>query len=41
MKRHGRNPIMKRLALLALACAVVPLASAELYKYVDKNGKTV
>jgi|SRR6185437_9099543 len=32
---------MKRLAVLALACAIVPLASAELYKYVDKNGKTV
>ena len=32
---------MKRLAILALACAVVPLASAELYKYVDKDGKTV
>ena len=32
---------MKRLIVLALACAVVPLASAELYKYVDKNGKTV
>ncbi|HXS52254.1 MAG TPA: DUF4124 domain-containing protein [Usitatibacter sp.] len=32
---------MKRLIALALACAVVPLASAELYKYVDKDGKTV
>jgi hypothetical protein len=32
---------MKRLIVLALACAVVPLASAEMYKYVDKNGKTV
>ena len=32
---------MKRLAVLAFACAIVPLASAELYKYVDKNGKTV
>ncbi|HUI99505.1 MAG TPA: DUF4124 domain-containing protein [Usitatibacter sp.] len=32
---------MKRLIVLALACAVVPLASAELYKYVDKDGKTV
>ena len=32
---------MKRLIALALACAVVPLASAELYKYIDKNGKTV
>lgn len=32
---------MKRLILLVLACAVVPLATAEMYKYVDKNGKTV
>jgi hypothetical protein len=32
---------MKRLAVIALACAVAPLASAELYKYVDKDGKTV
>jgi hypothetical protein len=32
---------MKRLIVLALACAVVPLASAEMYKYIDKNGKTV
>lgn len=32
---------MKRLIALALACAVVPLASADLYKYVDKDGKTV
>lgn len=32
---------MKRLIALALACAVVPLAGATLYKYVDKNGKTV
>lgn len=32
---------MKRLAVLALACALAPLASAELYKYVDKDGKTV
>lgn len=32
---------MKRLIVLALACAVAPLASAELYKYVDKDGKTV
>jgi len=32
---------MKRLIVLALACAIAPLASAELYKYVDKDGKTV
>lgn len=32
---------MKRLIFLALACAVVPAASAQLYKYVDKDGKTV
>jgi hypothetical protein len=32
---------MKRLAIVALACALAPLASAELYKYVDKDGKTV
>jgi len=33
--------MMKHLAVLAFACAIVPLASADLYKYVDKNGKTV
>ncbi len=32
---------MKRLIILAVACAVAPLAGAELYKYVDKDGKTV
>jgi hypothetical protein len=32
---------MKRLAVLALALALAPLAGAQLYKYVDKNGKTV
>lgn len=33
---------MKRLIALAAACALVPLAaSAQLYKYVDKDGKTV
>jgi hypothetical protein len=32
---------MKRFIAAAIALAVVPLASAELYKYVDKNGKTV
>ena len=32
---------MKRLIVLALACAIAPLATAGLYKYVDKDGKTV
>jgi Domain of unknown function (DUF4124) len=32
---------MKRIVILALACALAPLASAQLYKYVDKDGKTV
>ena len=32
---------MTRLILLALALAAAPLASAQLYKYVDKDGKTV
>ena len=32
---------MKRLIALAAACALVPMASAQLYKYVDKDGKTV
>jgi hypothetical protein len=32
---------MKRLIVLALACAIAPLASATMYKYVDKDGKTV
>jgi hypothetical protein len=32
---------MKRLILLALACAIAPAAPAQLYKYVDKDGKTV
>jgi len=32
---------MKRIIVLAVACALAPLASAQLYKYVDKNGKTV
>jgi Domain of unknown function (DUF4124) len=35
------NAPMKRLVVAALALAVVPLASADLYKYIDKNGKTV
>jgi len=32
---------MKRIAVLAIAIAFAPLAGAELYKYVDKDGKTV
>jgi hypothetical protein len=32
---------MKRIIVLALACAIAPLAAAQLYKYVDKDGKTV
>jgi CMP-N-acetylneuraminic acid synthetase len=32
---------MKRLTALILACAFAPLAGAQLYKYVDKDGKTV
>ena len=32
---------MKKLIVLALALALAPMASAQMYKYVDKNGKTV
>lgn len=32
---------MKRFLILAVAVAVAPLASAQLYKYIDANGKTV
>ena len=32
---------MKRLVLFALALVVVPAASAQLYKHVDKDGRTV
>ena len=32
---------MKCIVVAALALAVAPVASADLYKYVDKNGKTV
>jgi hypothetical protein len=32
---------MKSMLIVAMALAVAPLASAEMYKYVDKNGKTV
>lgn len=32
---------MKRILIVALAVALAPAAEAQLYKYVDKNGKTV
>ncbi|HEX7403360.1 MAG TPA: DUF4124 domain-containing protein, partial [Usitatibacter sp.] len=32
---------MKSLLVLALALAAAPLASAQMYKYIDKDGKTV
>ena len=32
---------MKRLIILAAAMALAPMAGAQLYKYVDKDGKTV
>ena len=32
---------MKRLLIIVIACMAAPIASAELYKYVDKDGKTV
>jgi hypothetical protein len=32
---------MKRLITLVVACALAPMAAAQLYKYVDKDGKTV
>jgi hypothetical protein len=32
---------MKRILFLALAVALAPVAEAQLYKYVDKNGKTI
>ena len=32
---------MKRLLIIALACSAATIASAELYKYIDKDGKTV
>ena len=32
---------MKRLAIIALGLALAPLAGAQLYKYTDKDGKTV
>jgi hypothetical protein len=38
--QQRRSP-MKRLAVLALTVALAPLAGAQLYKYTDKDGKTV
>ena len=32
---------MKRIVILVFACALAPLAGAQLYKYLDKDGKTV
>ncbi len=32
---------MKRLIVIALGLALAPLAGAQLYKYIDKDGKTV
>lgn len=32
---------MKRLITLVVACAIAPMAAAQLYKYVDKDGKTI
>ncbi len=32
---------MKRFLIIALACSTATLACAELYKYIDKDGKTV
>jgi FtsZ-interacting cell division protein YlmF len=32
---------MKRIVILVFACALAPLAGAQLFKYVDKDGKTV
>ena len=32
---------MKRIVILACALALAPLVSAQMYKYVDKDGKTV
>ncbi len=33
--------MMKRTLFVALAVALAPAAEAQLYKYVDKNGKTI
>ena len=32
---------MKRIIVAAVFCAIAPLAGAQLYKYIDKDGKTV
>ena len=32
---------MKRIIIVALACVLAPAAMAQLYKYLDKDGKTV
>lgn len=32
---------MKRFIIVAFACALAPLAGAQLYKYLDKDGRTV
>jgi hypothetical protein len=37
----GGKSAMKRIIVIALACAFAPLAGAQLYKSVDSNGKTV
>jgi hypothetical protein len=41
MKTSREEKQMKRLVILAVAVALAPPAMAQLYKYVDKNGKTV
>jgi hypothetical protein len=41
MKDIDRRSSMKRLAILAATLALVPLASAQLYKHVDKDGRVV
>jgi hypothetical protein len=41
MKVFSEEIPMKRLIILAAAMALAPMAGAQLYKYVDKDGKTV
>jgi hypothetical protein len=41
MKIFSEEIAMKRLIILAAAMALAPMAGAQLYKYVDKDGKTV
>jgi hypothetical protein len=41
MKIFREEISMKRLIILAAAMALAPMAGAQLYKYVDKDGKTV